>query len=474
MTSYDFFAPCSTPKRQRISSERERLVDLPIEGPSRRKTPAYLDLNGCEYRPIFSELPFDSPTARQSASKKEARSATYFPHFDAETQVLQPSFNENFNSEFNYGGKSVAENISRPAQITRGDLENIGIPFNLAQMEYHLKNALHPPAVGVENLIRAELPVVGVENLIRAEPPLNFGSQNYYFDDHWFNESVTQMASESSSYPPLNSMSSTYPPLNSMSSSSDCNPLPEFDPSMNVFASTPSFSLSPFHHENRKRCAEVALNDRSTKHVTHIDLDGMDSGSNLVDNDVKKLFNVPMLPIHVTNNFREAENIINMIRCEATKRQLYSKDRDIWSEEASRAFDEAITVIPRLGRAKILALTSEGRKPFGRNELIADYIYRRTGIVRHRKQVSSHIQVIKNSRKTEPLKNLSQNASFDRCSASWFGAFMCKDVLVLYPCTPQFPFPSQSLQHQPAAQNEKEYMAFLEEVAHARNPKLPA
>ncbi|KAF8936911.1 hypothetical protein BGZ47_009277 [Haplosporangium gracile] len=59
---------------------------------------------------------------------------------------------------------------------------------------------------------------------------------------------------------------------------------------------------------------------------------------------------------------------------------------------------KALEVLPKLGRRKVLV----NGKPCGRNELIADFIYQETGKVRDRKQVSSHIQVLKNTRKNDP------------------------------------------------------------------------
>lgn len=68
------------------------------------------------------------------------------------------------------------------------------------------------------------------------------------------------------------------------------------------------------------------------------------------------------------------------------------QDTDIWSEDVEAAFEEVLSIIPKNGLNKIKI---SGRS-CGRNELISDYILTKTGKFRSRKQVSSHIQVIKN------------------------------------------------------------------------------
>ncbi|CAD6890149.1 unnamed protein product [Tilletia controversa] len=70
---------------------------------------------------------------------------------------------------------------------------------------------------------------------------------------------------------------------------------------------------------------------------------------------------------------------------------------NVWPDNVEVAFWEALRLIPKLGRRKVLV----GGKACGRNELIADYIQRKTGVKRSRKQVSSHIQVLKNIKKND-------------------------------------------------------------------------
>ncbi|KAK6520099.1 hypothetical protein TWF506_000389 [Arthrobotrys conoides] len=70
----------------------------------------------------------------------------------------------------------------------------------------------------------------------------------------------------------------------------------------------------------------------------------------------------------------------------------------VWDDEVEEAFFEALELFPPQGRRK---LTVDG-KPCGRNELISKYIFMKTGKERKRKQVSSHIQVLKGLLKHDP------------------------------------------------------------------------
>ncbi|KAG7772583.1 hypothetical protein KL930_005219 [Ogataea haglerorum] len=78
------------------------------------------------------------------------------------------------------------------------------------------------------------------------------------------------------------------------------------------------------------------------------------------------------------------------------------KEQEKWPQDVEEAFEQALRIIPKHGLHKIKI---NGRA-CGRNELISDYIYAKTGKVRSRKQVSSHIQVVKNIKKRPELTKL--------------------------------------------------------------------
>ncbi|KWU46513.1 hypothetical protein RHOSPDRAFT_31971 [Rhodotorula sp. JG-1b] len=80
------------------------------------------------------------------------------------------------------------------------------------------------------------------------------------------------------------------------------------------------------------------------------------------------------------------------------KRWYGREGENVWPPEVDEAFFHALHLLPRLGRKKLLI---DG-KARGRNELISNYIYRTTGQQRSRKQVSSHIQVLKNMYRHDP------------------------------------------------------------------------
>ncbi|KAI5785872.1 TEA/ATTS domain family-domain-containing protein [Geopyxis carbonaria] len=92
----------------------------------------------------------------------------------------------------------------------------------------------------------------------------------------------------------------------------------------------------------------------------------------------------------------------------------------VWDEELEAAFMEAIQKIPKIGRRK---LPMEG-KPCGRNELISEYIYKVTGVKRDRKQVSSHIQVLKGLLRNNPdfmkhVTTVEQPSSWEAENNQW-------------------------------------------------------
>ncbi|KAA6416295.1 MAG: transcription factor [Lasallia pustulata] len=77
----------------------------------------------------------------------------------------------------------------------------------------------------------------------------------------------------------------------------------------------------------------------------------------------------------------------------ARQRANIGKDGEpVWPDDLEEAFQRALRAIPPMGRMQ----RTLGAKACGRNELIAHSIKLWTGKVRKRKQVSSHIQVLKN------------------------------------------------------------------------------
>ncbi|KDN52731.1 hypothetical protein K437DRAFT_253927 [Tilletiaria anomala UBC 951] len=106
----------------------------------------------------------------------------------------------------------------------------------------------------------------------------------------------------------------------------------------------------------------------------------------------------PTTTISIPTSVSASANVSKAEEVEKSAKAPTNTAADVWPDDVEVAFWEALRMIPKLGRRKVLV----HGKPCGRNELIADYIERKTGKSRTRKQVSSHIQVLKNVKKDDP------------------------------------------------------------------------
>ncbi|KAG5438580.1 hypothetical protein PCANB_002685 [Pneumocystis canis] len=124
--------------------------------------------------------------------------------------------------------------------------------------------------------------------------------------------------------------------------------------------------------------------------------------------------------------------VVKKTHMECEKRENLGEK--VWPVDVEEAFMDAIAHIPKLGRRKIVV----GSKPCGRNELIADYIYRRTGKIRTRKQVSI-LKMVSDTPSVSPEKK--SNSAFLSPLSSPFTQF---DSSMSFPSSHTFNFP-QSL-----------------------------
>ncbi|KAI8977600.1 TEA/ATTS domain family-domain-containing protein [Mycotypha africana] len=171
---------------------------------------------------------------------------------------------------------------------------------------------------------------------------------------------------------------------------------------------------SPQQATNTVTASIVAHNTPATTHDNHCDRHHVFRLQQTNDDQLESQqipFSTPSPPLqhhqpplyaytpthHTSTVYNTMESYANYTSEAPHATQVRDKE-EVWPPDVEAAFVSALENLPKLGRRKVIV----NGKPCGRNELISDYIFRKTGKVRTRKQVSSHIQVLKNTRKADP------------------------------------------------------------------------
>ncbi|KAF1851301.1 uncharacterized protein K460DRAFT_274402 [Cucurbitaria berberidis CBS 394.84] len=170
-----------------------------------------------------------------------------------------------------------------------------------------------------------------------------------------------------------------------------------------------SCSPSPTENAYARRAAAAGSYFTGNVHAQHIGLAGfgVERSEKQIRYELERLYKM-LQRSDKYQKYREKQPVLTpaeFIAREAAEKRAAErrgakdeKEKSVWPEFLEHAFWRALIRWPPMGRKKYL-LDGALR---GRNELIQDSIRRDTGITRCRKQVSSHLQVLKQHLRDQP------------------------------------------------------------------------
>ncbi|KAF2128124.1 hypothetical protein P153DRAFT_387085 [Dothidotthia symphoricarpi CBS 119687] len=173
-----------------------------------------------------------------------------------------------------------------------------------------------------------------------------------------------------------------------------------------IISSKPQHSPIPIENVFSPRVGFGGNCSTGNTHASHVALAGfsVERSEKQIEHDLKRLYKM-LARSDKYQKYREKQPVMTpkeLIAKEDEERARGKEEREkekvVWPEFLERAFWRALVKWPPMGRKKYM-LNGALR---GRNELVQDFIARDTGIKRDRKQVSSHIQVLKQLLRDQP------------------------------------------------------------------------